>query len=73
MNALKFKYTITVDRTVKHLLGLTLDWNYEAVHVTLSMLYYIPTALHRFKHPAIFAPTYALSKFIATTYGQKFQ
>ena len=71
MNALQSKYTITVYWIGKHFLGLTLDWNYESGHITLSMPDYIPTTLHRFKHPAKFSPTYAPSEFIAPIYGKK--
>ena len=73
MDALQSKYTITVDWTGKHFLGFTLDWNYEAGHVNLSIPDYIPTTLHRFKHPAKFPPTYAPSKFITPIYGKKIQ
>ena len=70
MDTLQSKYTIKLDWKGKHFLGLKLDWNYQAGHVNFSIPDYIPTALHRLKHPTKFPPLYATSNFIAHIYGK---
>jgi len=73
IDALRAMYMITVDWRGKHFLGLMLEWDYEAGHVTISMPGYIRQALHKFKHPINRPQTHSPSKVIAPTYGTKVQ
>jgi hypothetical protein len=42
---------VTMDWVGSLFCGITLDWNYEERHVTLSMPGYVQAALEEFKHP----------------------
>lgn len=52
VSTLREKYVITIDKTGTQYLGLTLDWDYEARTVDISMPDYIEKALARFQHTA---------------------
>ena len=49
MNALKDKYTISVDWDASLCMGIKLEWNYDKITVILSMPEYVIKALHKFK------------------------
>jgi hypothetical protein len=51
LSALRDLYACTVDWKGTEYIGLTLDWDYAARTVDLSMHGYIRDALHRFQHP----------------------
>ena len=58
-NALEDLYTITVDWSGSLYCGLTLDWDYEARTVDISMPKYIAKALERFQHPVPTKPQHS--------------
>jgi Reverse transcriptase (RNA-dependent DNA polymerase) len=66
-------YTITVDKHATKFCGMTLDWNYQAGHVTLSMPGYVEKALQRFTHQAPAKPQHAPHQWTAPNYGAKVQ
>ena len=45
INALKQKYTITIDKSGKHFVGLDLNWNYSHGWVDISMPTFVRNAL----------------------------
>ena len=49
LQALRAKYTIYTDWGASLYIGITLNWNYTAGHVDLSMPKYVARALHKFK------------------------
>ena len=51
INALKDLYNVSVDYTGTLYCGLTINWDYRAGNVEISMPDYIAQALHKFKHP----------------------
>jgi hypothetical protein len=73
INALRDMYTISIDHTGSLYCGLTLDWDYAARHVDISMPDYIQQALHRFKHPLTAKPEDAPHHWTQPTYGAKTQ
>ena len=48
LQALRAKYSISTDWYASLYIGITLNWNYTAGHVDLSMPKYFARALHRF-------------------------
>jgi hypothetical protein len=50
---------------------MTLEWNYEEGHVTISMLGYIDKALQRFMHPSPSRPQHSAHAW--TEYGASIQ
>ena len=50
ISALKEKYKVTIDWDGHLFCGITLNWDYEHGHVTLSMPGYVKKVLRRFKH-----------------------
>ena len=50
LDALKAKYTISTDWEGKIYCGLTSDWNYKQITVTISIPNYVSKALHKFQH-----------------------
>jgi hypothetical protein len=54
-------------------LGLTLNWNYAAGYVDISMPSYVPKALSKFQHPAPISPQHAPHQWTKPVYGQKIQ
>jgi hypothetical protein len=53
------KLTVLTAYESYDLLGMTLDWNYEAGHVTISMPGYVEKALQRFTHPTPTRPQHS--------------
>ena len=51
INALSTHYEITINRTGKKFCGLSMDWNYEAGYVDVSMPHYVLKALEKLQHP----------------------
>jgi hypothetical protein len=72
-STLRKNYEITVDMTASKFCGMTLDWNYDEGHVTISMPGYVEKALHRFTHPNPTKPQHAPHLWIAPDYGASIQ
>jgi hypothetical protein len=72
-STLRQNYEITVDMTASKFCGMTLEWNYEVGHVTISMPGYVEKALHRFTHPDPTKPQHAPHPWIAPEYGASIQ
>ena len=70
---LKQNYEITTDMQASKFCGITLGWNYEEGHVTLSMPGYIEKALQRFMHPTPTTPQHSPHTWVAPNYGAKVQ
>jgi Reverse transcriptase (RNA-dependent DNA polymerase) len=70
---LKKNYEITLDMEAKKFCGITLDWNYEEGHVTLSMPGYVEKALQRFTHPPHQKPEHSPHPWTQPDYGAKIQ
>ena len=49
--ALRELYTVSTDWKLTLFCGLTLNWNYTAGWVDVSMPGYVASALHKFQHP----------------------
>jgi hypothetical protein len=62
-------YTVTTDWTGTKYCGLTLEWDYHAHTVQLSMPGYIAKALHRFQHPTPAKPEHSPHAWTAPNYG----
>jgi hypothetical protein len=71
--AIASKYALTIDWTGTKYLGFTIDWNYEAGHVDLSMPEYVSKALLNLNHPTPTLPQHAPHRWTAPVYGQKIQ
>jgi hypothetical protein len=71
--ALRDLYTVTVDWEGTKYLGLTLQWDYDARTVDVSMPGYINEALHRFQHPTPSSPEDSPHAWLAPTYGAPVQ
>ena len=78
LQALRAKYTISTDWDKALYIGISLNWDYTAGHVNLSMPKYVARALHKFKqslqkfHPDN-KPEYSPHKHVEPNYGQKVQ
>ena len=72
-DALSTKYTITKDWSGSSYLGFTIDWDYAAGHVDISMPGYVPKALLTLRHPAPAKPQHSPHRWTAPVYGQKVQ
>ena len=72
-NALQQHYDITIDWTGKNYCGLTLDWNYTAGYVDVSMPGYVVDALEHFQHVKPSRPQHAPHRWNAPVYGQRIQ
>jgi Reverse transcriptase (RNA-dependent DNA polymerase) len=72
-DTLRKHYTITVDKHATKFCGMTLEWNYQEGHVTLSMPGYVEKALQRFTHQAPVKPQHAPHQWTAPNYGAKIQ
>jgi Reverse transcriptase (RNA-dependent DNA polymerase) len=72
-DTLRKDYNITTDMTASKFCGITLEWNYEAGHVTLSMPGYVEKALQRFTHPDPRRPQHAPHPWIQPNYGASIQ
>ena len=72
-DALATKYTITKDWSGASYLGFTIDWDYAAGHVDISMPGYVPKALLTLRHPTPTKPQHSPHRWTAPVYGQKIQ
>ena len=66
-------FTVSTDWTGKNYCGLTLDWDYKAGHVDISMPNYIPAALLKFQHNQPSRPCNAPHKWTRPAYGKQTQ
>ncbi len=66
-------YKLSIDWEGNNYLGLTLDWDYNARTVDISMPGYIDRALHRFQHPPPSRPQESPHQWQAPTYGATIQ
>ena len=73
MNALTDKYKITADWEGKKYCGLTLDWDYKARTVKISMPGYIKKLLQKFKPKILSRKQDAPHRWDVPLYGQKTQ
>jgi hypothetical protein len=71
--AIESKYVLTKDWTGTNYLGLTLQWNYAAGYVDVSMPHYVPKALAKFQHPKPKLPQHSPHLWTTPVYGQKIQ
>ena len=72
-DALKTNYEISTDWTGRNYCGLTIDWNYSAGYVDISMPGYIVEALRKFQHQPSKHSQHAPHKWTTPVYGQKIQ
>ena len=70
LNALRQKYSITVDRKTEKYIGIGLKWDYIKHTVTFSMPEYVKQVLHKFQHTLPTTEEYAPHAHVAPTYGQ---
>jgi hypothetical protein len=68
---LREHYTITEDAAASRFCRSTLDWDYRAGHVDISMPGYFDKALHKFTHSKPTSPQHAPSKWSAINYGAR--
>jgi hypothetical protein len=73
LTTLQKEYKCSTDWTGDRFIGLSLDWDYVTLTVTLSMPGYIERALTRFEHPPPFKPKYSPHAWNAPTYGSRQQ
>jgi hypothetical protein len=72
--ALKQNYeAVTIDWEGKLFTGITLAWDYDQRHVTLSMPGYVAAALEEFQHPAPTRREHQPYRHNPPNYGQKIQ
>jgi Reverse transcriptase (RNA-dependent DNA polymerase) len=73
VDTLLLHYKITTDMKASRFCGITLQWNYEEGHVTLSMPGYTEKALLRFTHPTPAKPQHSPHEWTPPDYGAKVQ
>ena len=73
LNALKKKYTVTMDWNGSTYCGLTINWNYQQGYVDISMPNYIPQLLQKLQHPQPKKPQYSPHHWNQPTYGKTVQ
>jgi hypothetical protein len=73
LQALRTLYTIKEDWTGNLFLGLTIEWNYQARWVDISMPLYLPKAMHKFQHATPSKYQGAPHAWTVPTYGAKIQ
>jgi hypothetical protein len=69
LDCLQAQYTVPTDWSGTKYCGLTLEWDYVACIVNLSMPGYIAKALNRFQHPPPGKPEHSPHPWTAPTYG----
>jgi hypothetical protein len=69
LGALESLYSVTCDWDGKNYTGLTLDWDYTARTVDISMPGYIEKALARFAHPPPARPHHSPHAWAAPVFG----
>ena len=57
----------------KKYIGITLTWDCTRKHVTLSILNYVTTALHKFQNGILSAPKNSLHIHVKPSYGANIQ
>ena len=73
ITALKLNYNITIDWSGRNYCGLTLDWDYHAKHVDISMPGYIHKLLTRLAHPPPSRPRHAPHAWAQPVFGRHVQ
>ena len=73
LDALQTSYNISTDMTGENYCGLTMNWNYTAGHVDISMPGYIEKVLHKYPLPSKKFPQYAPYKWTTPKFGAKRQ
>jgi hypothetical protein len=73
ITTLRKYFKVSVDWDGCNYCGLTIDWNYNAGHVDISMPGYISKALLKFQHPTPVQEVYAPHNWTKPVYGQKTQ
>jgi len=71
LNTLKQWYEVAEDWSGGRYCGMTLNWNYEARYVNISMPGYIHAALHKYQHQPHKAPQYSPHAHLKPQYGAK--
>ena len=66
-------FIVTTDWKGKNYCGLTLDWNYDAGYVDISMPGYVQAALHKFQHKAPTRKCHAPHRWAVPVYGKTVQ
>jgi hypothetical protein len=66
-------FKVSVDWEGRNYCGLTIDWNYNAGHVDISMPGYVSKALLKFQHTPPQHKVYAPHNWTRPAYGQKTQ
>jgi hypothetical protein len=72
-DTLKQNYELTMDTKAEKYCGMTINWNYEAGYVDISMPGYVNKALQRFTHPMPKKHQPAPSKWVEPQYGASIQ
>jgi hypothetical protein len=73
LQAWRTLYSVTEDWASTLFLGLTIDWNYNARYVDISMPYYIPNVLQKLQHAKPAQHQGAPHTWTIPTYGAKLQ
>ncbi len=73
ITTLKHNYNITIDWSGRNYCGLTLDWDYHAKHVDISMPGYIHKLLTRLAHPPPRRPRHAPHAWAQPVFGRHIQ
>ena len=71
-NALKDKYTISIDWDASLYIGISLEWDYNKRTVNLSMPNYVKNALTKFQHTLPNSPEYASYEHTPPAYGANY-
>ena len=72
-NTLKKDYDLTLDMKAERFCGITMEWDYDAGHVTLSMPGYVEKALQRFTHTMPKQPVHSPHPWTQPEYGAAIQ
>jgi len=73
LQALKDRYTITVDTEGTQYCGMTLEWHYDKGFVDVSMPGYVKEALHQLQHRVPSKPVHAPHQWKVIQYGRNQQ
>jgi len=71
LSTLRKYYTVSIDDAGRHYCGLTLDWNYNAGNVDISMPKYTADLLDRLIHPTPKRPQHAPHEWTVPAYGKR--
>jgi hypothetical protein len=72
-NTLRKHYTNTCDMEAQKWCGITLEWNYDEGHVTLSIPGYIEETITHFAHPTPTKPQHSPHRWTPPNYGAAIQ